>query len=78
MQSEPITIATAENVILSANVPSINAKPLSYLQENTQVHRARVSVGAGNSGKHTMEPACLSDEEVTAQTPLMMKRESSV
>lgn len=74
--SDNISSATSSNVIQSVNsssIPSNNFQP-----GNQQIQRTRICVGMGNSGIHTMEPVCLSDEEVTAQTPLMMKRESTV
>ncbi|XP_065355312.1 nephrin [Calliphora vicina] len=76
--SEPLNSSTTGNVIQSANMSSINSRTHNLQPGIQQIQRARVCVGMGSNGIHTMEPACMSDEEVTAKTPLMMKRESTV
>ncbi|XP_046804589.1 uncharacterized protein LOC124419400 [Lucilia cuprina] len=76
--SEQQNSSTAVNAIQAANMSSMTSRTHNFQPGIQQIHRARVCVDMGSSGIHTMEPACLSDEEVTAQTPLMMKRESTV
>lgn len=68
------TSAITSNIPTS-NISSTDGRALCVKQGGTQpIQRARVSVGVSKSG---VQP-CVSDEEDTAQTPLMMKRESTV
>ncbi|TMW47672.1 hypothetical protein DOY81_007252 [Sarcophaga bullata] len=71
--------ATTSNIISTSNISSVSGRALCLQQGGTQqLQRARVCVAMGNSGIHTVDQSCLSDEEGTTETPLMMKRESTV
>ena len=66
-QSGAQASAATSNNISTSNISSASGRALCLQQG-----------GIDNSGIQTVEQSCLSDEEATTQTPLMMKRESTV